>query len=295
MLFSACNSDGSEAPGHITRIDIAMADGEVPDCLGSLYSVMADSGQSYDDWVKAYASSPAMQVFGPDVRERLTDLSAAENALAELRKNGYDFQGPLNYYGIVTPYRQSIVIVADTFIYIGLNHYLGADYPGYESFEPYQRVTKDVKYIAPDVAEAIVRSRRPFVAQAPTVLQRMLYEGAVIYAMHHLMPSIDETTLMGYTPEQYTWLKDNEANIWREMITQQLLYSTDPMAVTRLIEPSPATAVISPECPPRAARYIGYCIVTSFIKQNPSYGYISLLTPAFYTSDSALQQSQYQP
>ena len=61
---------------------------------------------------------------------------------------------PTHIYGYVTPYMQSIVLV-DSVMFVGLNHYLGENYPGYEGFEHYKRKLKQPNRIAIDALSLI--------------------------------------------------------------------------------------------------------------------------------------------
>ena len=88
-----------------------------------------------DDLMAALRASSTQKVFGPDVERYLPDLSAIETSLGQLRANMArelpSLQFPRHVYGILTPYAQSIVAVADTSLLVGLNHYLGVTYLGY--------------------------------------------------------------------------------------------------------------------------------------------------------------------
>ncbi|MDE6100009.1 MAG: hypothetical protein K2G01_03115 [Paramuribaculum sp.] len=98
--------------------------------------------QSPREIMEAYRSSDAQQVFAPDIDRRLGPLDRTESQLGLMRRNMASelpsVRFPARFFGIATPYRQS-VMVCDSVILIGLNHYLGPDYPGYASFESHIR------------------------------------------------------------------------------------------------------------------------------------------------------------
>lgn len=179
---------------------------------------------------------------------------------------------------------------------IGLNHYLGADYQGYAGFDDYRRRLKRPDRIVYDVAEAVVASAYPFAGRADaTVLSRMLYEGALMYALLKSVPGATEASVLGYDDAQMRWAEDNEARIWDAMVKRDMLYSTDPVLASKLLDTSAATLVIHPEAPGRIGRFMGLKIVESFIAHEPSVGIGEMLMPAFYESASTLKKAAYQP
>lgn len=312
QVGTGCRRHEAAAPVKIVRLDsvvaawpamdanarTAMAD-SMADGLEALFFVM-DTPLT-DSTLAKYSRSRAVAVFSPDVARLLPSLDGAERQLGELREAlaaelpGLAFP---TIYGVVSPYRKWIFQV-DGVMLIGLNHYLGPDYAGYEGFEEYVRSGKRIENLAPDVAEALLAGEKPFETNAtgaPTLLARMLYDGALAYAKTQLLPSVSARQALGYDDGQWKWLGDNESRIWDKMIKEGYLYSVDPMIGDRLLLPSPRSTLINPECPGRAGRYIGWRIVEAFVKNNPGEASLSfLLSPEFYGSETTLQESQYAP
>ena len=72
---------------------------------------------------------------------------------------------PPEIYSAVITYNQSIIL-ADTVMLLGLNHYLGCDYEGYKHLDGYRRATKTAAARLPyDIAESIIATAYPL----PTV------------------------------------------------------------------------------------------------------------------------------
>jgi len=305
--FTACrrHSDTVSLPDKgivFERLDraayngtFAAVDSAMLSALGHIMGFDVDS----DSLLRAYSLSPAVRVFTPDVDMVFSDTDTLERQLAAV-ESGFESCMPdvvrHNYCAIVSPYNQSIYLYEDSIVMIALNHYLGADYAGYDGrFHEYEKVLKEPRRIPYDVAEAIVSVSYPFDSRGtvPTVVSRMLYEGALVEAVMRVVSGAAEADALGITHEQYDWLLANEASLWRELVGRRLLYSTSGADARKLLSPAPSTSVIGPQTPGRAGRFFGHRIVRSYLAQHPDVSPVDLLSPDFYLDDRALSQSGY--
>lgn len=127
---------------------------------------------------------------------------------------------------------------------VGLNHYLGEDYPAYAYFEPYQRVVKTERHLPYDITEAMIIGRYPYVEnESSSLLNRMLYDGAITYILMTSLPGADLSEAMGYTTEQTEWMMKNEGNVWlaHNRAGVSLLHRREAWA-SRLCRPAPGFA-----------------------------------------------------
>lgn len=287
----------------IERLDTAASANtrELTDSFTPALQAMAPlfGQQSPGDVMEAYRSSDAQQVFAPDIASRLGSLDRTEAQLGIMRQEMASelpsVRFPARIFGIATPYRQS-VMVCDSVIIIGLNHYLGPDYPGYASFEGYIRSQKTVSRIAADVAEALIATTYPYAAtDNPTVLSRLLYEGALMNAVATALPSETPAELLGYDDSEIDWVTQNESAIWQHLVSTDLLFSTDPATADRLVRPAPSTPAVNPAAPGRVGRFIGMRIVRSYLSANPDSTVESTLRPTFYNSLQTLKNASYFP
>lgn len=251
-----------------------------------------------DKAVETYARGKAVTMFGPDIQQRFTTQDSIERVLTDASRVLSELLPSLNrkaIYGGVSTYNQSI-IMTDTIMLVGLNHYLGADYPAYAYFETYRRGVKTQRHLPYDIIEAMVAGEYPYIEdENASLLNRMLYEGAVTYMVMKSIPDADLAEAMGYTPEQMQWINENEGNIWRHIIEQRYLYSTDRTLADRLCRPAPSSPAIHSDSPGRAGKYIGYRIVAAYMDSHPSYEAAQLLTPGFYNATSSLINAGYSP
>ena len=310
----SCNrtNDDATAPAKITRLDSIVANFglmpeqsrlEIVDSLAiPVHDYIFTMGTAMHGDIAASIDSlshtAAYAKFYPEVAKSFPSTDSIEIALGFVDKQlaaHFPDITPYSYYTVISPYRQQVMMV-DNNMYIALNHYLGPDHPAYAGMPDYIRVTKSPRYIPVDVAEAIISVRYPYEAEGnPTAIQRFIYDGAKAAVVKRLTGTDDIATLMGWTPQQLAVVQEAEGRIWRKMATNGIIYSTDMTMAERLVNPSPASSIISSEIPGRIGRYIGYRIVESYLSAHPDTPLSHLLTPAFYNSPSTLIDSGYNP
>ncbi|MDE6317453.1 MAG: hypothetical protein K2L73_03535, partial [Muribaculaceae bacterium] len=93
--------------------------------------------------------------------------------------------------------------------------------------------------------------------------------------------------------EQIQCLDDHQRELWTEMMNKKLVYSTSDDVMSKLIDPAPATTILSPYSPGRVGRYIGYCIIVSYLQSNSTTTLSELLSPEFYNNPRILIESAY--
>lgn len=166
----------------------------------------------------------------------------------------------------VSGLNQSIITI-DSLLSISLDCYLGADYPLYEQrYYIYERPLHESNRIAYDALEVWLRTCYPYQSKRDALLDRMVYEGKILYALTSIFPQADVYRLLGYTDEQAQWCQTNEAEIWRQVIARKHLFNTESMLIHKYIEPAPFVADLNQDSPGRLGRWIGYQIVERYAR-----------------------------
>lgn len=313
VLLCSCKNEETKMDTNddglvFNRLDVALATyasledeqrSIVVDSLGDVFKAwfyVQGKTEFNDSVLIEYSESDAMRVFYEDICSKFSNITPIDKVILKLKENILnEFSNNYFYelYTIVSPYNQSIFI-ADSMMFVGLNHYLGSDYPGYGYFEPYQRIVKTPQHLPYDIAESYLLCEYPYISSSDeTVLNTLLYNGVIIYAMMQLVPNADLTEALGYSKEQLLWAERNEKDAWNAIISRNLLYSTNKHDANRLVNPSPATSILHQESPGRLGRYIGYKIVKSYIKNHSNKNLEWLLSPDFYNSIQSLIDSKY--
>lgn len=243
------------------------------------------TGGTKDSDIVKYAEGRAFTFFAPAVRERFT---AGDSLAAVLESEKAAFARELpslrwpKVYGIISPYNQSVV-TTDSVALIALNHYLGRDYEAYSVFEPYVRRRKEARLMPYHLAEALVARHSPMEADSTTtLLAHMLHDGAVAEALMRTVPSAQLSDAGGWTPEELAWLQANEAGMWKELSSLDLLDSTSPLDISRMLTPGPATMALSLQAPGAAGRYLGWRLVHNYLATHPEASLEEVLRPEFY-------------
>ena len=155
---------------------------------------------------------------------------------------------------------------------IALDNYLGPDHEFYSSFYGYIKQNLDKNQLLPDLATAyaeqlIHQSKRSI------FLDELIYFGKQLYLKDVWIPFKENHEKIGYTIDQYQWAEANEFYIWQYFVEKELLYDTDKKLVSRFISPAPFSRFnleLDSESPGRVGQYIGWQIVKSYMKNNPT-------------------------
>ncbi len=313
VLFG-CKGHGTQVPVpdsiHVADVYRIMYDYGRADSSARAGLIGADTAETMA-FMKVVAESPVTQeriqgwswslpvlIFTPavdSVYNNTESLSTAiGNVLARMRQQGINL--PERRYAAVVWGRYESVMFVDSVMLVAMNHYLGAEYDGYSHFPLYMRLVKEPKLMPYDIAEALVATEMPYEGgDNATALSRMIYEGALTVAKIRAVDGGNHQDALGYRPEQLRFLETEEANLWRSLVSQGLLYDTSRTTVRKLVDPAPNTSLLDNRCPGRAGRYIGFRIVEAYLDKHPEATLPFLLSPEFYNSSSVLEQAHYEP
>ncbi len=231
----------------------------------------------------------ASAVFAPLVAPVAENLDSVERVLGHLLANR-----KVKPIGVISPYSQAIITHPDGYLFIGINHYLGAQSPAYKGFPQYLRQRKEPAMLPVDVAEAILAAEYPAgYTSESTLLNHMLYKGALLNCMLKALPEgTPEARVLAMTPDEYAGCVANEARIWKTLIERNYLYSSQPEVINRLMRPAPASTLISNDAPGQAVLFTALKIAQAYEKAT---GREALPVADFYNDNQTLVKSNYTP
>ncbi len=189
-------------------------------------------------------------------------------------------------------YRNKIIL-SDSLLIISLDNYLGSDHTYYEVIPSYISQNMRKSQISSDVASEYAQKwiTQP---QNRTFLSQMLYNGKILYLKDLWLPNVLDSEKIGYTKDEFTWIQDNETEIWRNFVENEYIFSTNPKLTTRFINPAPFSKFyleIDNDSPGMVGKYIGWQIIRSFMENNNSN-----IQDLFNLSDEELfNKSKYKP
>ena len=126
-----------------------------------------------------------------------------------------------------------------------------------------------------------------------SMLDKMVYEGKLLYFTDVTVPSAADSIRIGYTGQQQFWAEKNQGNVWGFFIEKKLLHTTEMREINKFIGEAPFTSAFSNNSAPRIGRYIGWQIVRSYMAKNKSVTFEQLLKNN--NSQEILNKSGYKP
>ncbi|HVN57104.1 MAG TPA: hypothetical protein VMT63_02295 [Bacteroidales bacterium] len=200
-------------------------------------------------------------------------------------------------YTCITGFNNSI-IVGDSALGISLDKYLGPDNSFYRRLEVYryQLAKMNPGNILPDCIYGWVSTEWSFSGTGylqNNSLADMIHEGKILFIVKLMMPGIPDDRLFGFTPGQVKFCRDNEGRMWQYLVEHNLLFSSDMLIRKKLTGEAPFTTYFSSESPGRAAVWLGFRIVESYMEKNRD------ITPGMLMDEKdvqlILEKSRYRP
>ena len=168
-------------------------------------------------------------------------------------------------------YRNKIA-VTDTIVLIALDTYLGKDHEFYSSFYDYIKQNLNSTQIAPDLATSYAE-QLIYQPDRTTFLDEIIYFGKQLYLKDLWIPFKKDHEKIGYSISEYEWSEANEFYVWQNFVENELLYKTDRKLLGRFIIAAPFSRFnleLDRDSPGRIGQYIGWQIVRSYMKNNPT-------------------------
>lgn len=189
----------------------------------------------------------------------------------------------------------SRILVDSTYISFGIENYLGPKCRFYDwlAIPAYARQNREPKWIVTDLVKAWILSTLPDESDKEDVLTALIYQAKVLYALHSCMPDLDNNRLFSMTDDQLKWCELNEGNMWRVLAEHKLLYSTELLDKSKLVNEAPFTYFFGNNSPGRAAIYCAYNIVRGYVQKHPDVTPAQLM--AMHDAQAVLQGSGYNP
>jgi gliding motility-associated lipoprotein GldB len=189
-------------------------------------------------------------------------------------------------------YRQKVIPTSSQLI-ISIDTYLGKDHELYTGINKYQRENLNREQLPADVALAYARLFvKPSMDRA--LLDHMVYHGKLHYVQELFAPKATGDQLFNYSPEKYVFTLENESQMWRYFIDNEMLYDTDSKLLSRFILPAPFSKFyleVDQQTPGGVGRYIGYRMVKSFMENNQ----VELETMIDLSAEEIFKRSKYKP
>lgn len=175
------------------------------------------------------------------------------------------FIGPINSYGS---------IITANALAVGLQLYMGKDYPIYLSEQGQQMYPLFISrrfepaYIPVNGIKNIIDDMYPNNSNGLPLIEQMIESGKRIFVLDKLMPEIPDSIKTGYTQKQLEGCYESEKNIWSFFVQNDMLFNTDPNVTRDYMSDGPNTPALGEASPGNIGQFVGWQIVKKWMDKN---------------------------
>ncbi|MGY6562385.1 MAG: gliding motility lipoprotein GldB [Luteibaculaceae bacterium] len=165
--------------------------------------------------------------------------------------------------------------LTEGYLGIGLEFYLGPENEiiallANEEFPNYVKQKMRAEFLVPNTLEFYLLFNHYVEPENEDFLSQIIAFGKIKYLLSKILPKAGDDKIMLYSKEELTWVERNEGNIWKKFVADELLFSTEPKQVMRLLADGPFTPGLPKESPGRVAIWLGYKMVKDYMAKNPT-------------------------
>jgi len=247
-------------------------------------------------WINKLENKDEQELF-LETQKEFKDFSEIEKQVANLLKHiTYyypDFKSPTVITVNSNIDYQNRIIYADTLVLVSLDAYLGENHPFYGDYPKYIKQNNTKENIVIDVANVIIDAK-VYPNNERTFLSKMINEGKKKYLLNAFLPSKKSKEIFGWENEKFNWAENNEEEVWKYFIENNILYSTDGQLEKRFLEKAPFSKFylqFDNLSPGQIGNWVGYKMVKSYMQNND----VSLQELLKIPSTEVYKNSKYKP
>lgn len=256
----------------------------------------------YPRYLKSFVADPLNREVYKVAIDEFPEIEDIERGLTDAFKHFryyFNDRDIPDIYTFISGFNASIIIDTNI-IGIGLDRYLGSESEYFDKLgiPEYQQYNMQRGKIVTDCLHSFISTEWPFNKEGDreitnNVLNNIIHEGKIIYCVKSMVPSENIGFIMGFSPDEYKFCRNNEKQMWTYLIENKLLYKSDRMTVKKLIDKAPFTSYFPRESPGRAAVWLGYKIVKEFMERNRDTTLDELMEITDY--QDILERANYNP
>lgn len=196
-----------------------------------------------------------------------------------------------------------VSFVGDSLLLVAIDCYLGKNYNLYRSLKneygapimlpDYLSNYLDKKYIVVDCIKAIAKSYISNEQSNNSFLNKIIYEGKILYFTDAMLPQMADSIKTKYTSKQMEWCYSNETKVWKYFVGKNVFYTNDQILIRKFTDEAPFTKAFDKKSPARVANWIGWNILKNYMIQNKNINFKSLIEDKDY--QSIFIKSNYKP
>ena len=282
LLLSCDYNKNKESKNAINYIDVKFDRFEKKffnsslDSLSKLideYPFLFSKRFSLDEWKAIKTDSTRKEIFNK-TDSVFKNFKSVENVVKKIFTNTKNFFPNFKSPKLITlnngiDYKYKI-IDSDSIILISLDCYLGENI-FYNNIPAHISKLMVPEFVTIDISE-LISSRYVEIPLDRKFISKIIYHGKLLFLMKEVS-GIDPLKALGFNKNNKDWMIENENNVWKYFVENDLLFSTQSSLDYRFLANAPFSKFglsIDFESPPMVGRWIGYQIVKSYSKKNKS-------------------------
>jgi hypothetical protein len=157
---------------------------------------------------------------------------------------------------------------------IGLERYLGSktdvikELPSQEFFQ-WVKDKMDSKFLERDVLTAWIMTHY-IEENKENIAAAIVNWGKIIYLTEASFPNLEKPIILRYSQKEFDWCEKNEFAFWKYLVQEKLLFSKNERDMANFINEAPFTIGLPEKGPDRFGQFLGWKMIHSFMKNNPS-------------------------
>ena len=229
-------------------------------------------------------------------KERFANIDSIQNALniafSRLHYLYPDWVIPTVYL-FVSGFNSTVIYYEDM-LGVGVDMYLGSDYPYYNQVVyDYQKSTMEKEYVVRNLMSMYLAYNIAYNSKYNRLLEQMIFRGKQLFLLSQLLPNAPAWQVIGYTPEQWAWCEHYEQAIWNRIMEKRDLFKTESRILNSYMNEGPFTAEVTQDSPGRLGLWVGWQIVKSYMHHNQEITIHDLINEG--DAQKILEQSFYKP
>jgi len=298
FLFIGCssdklkvNTDGISTGISYVNLDSLMvhtAPDELPELnmkcksdLGDIYAyeigycikMPNDSDTAFQKGMGLFLADPFVQRMERRIGERFTKLSAyseeIDQGFKHLKVHFPKMKTPKKVVYMNSLFTSS-AFSTDFEIGIGLERYLGEEADvvkelPYQTFPDWEKKAMNSEFLSRDAVASWVTTH--LVPEADgNLAQKIVRWGKALYATQAAFPDKDPAYILRYDPKQYEWAVENEQDLWKYLVDENMLFKIDELNTKNLLSEGPFTPGLPEKGPDRLGQFLGYRIILKYME-----------------------------
>ena len=226
-------------------------------------------------YLKDFATDPFSKVLYEKVKAVFPDLKEVEplveDVLAHFHYYYPDIELPKKAYTCITGVHpdEPPVQIIDNQLVISLDWYLNdEDIYDQIGMPRYISLRRYLPMLSKEVAEQLYMYYLYEWRKQGQVVGEMVFYGRRNFFVEAMCPKLPDSTLLGYSSDQWQWAVENEGEVWADIVGNRRLYDAKLDAYMMFFGDGPFTQAYSNDAPSRLGEFFGLNIIRAYVSNH---------------------------